>query len=266
MEQIYTCKYCNKSFENIHAKCGHQGMCKLNPNAQERRKKISTTLKGKGIGNPKPKQEYAITCIGCGQEFKLLLTENAFNNKRYKRYCQRCQYQDKGIPWNKGLTKQTDIRVKKNGESIHLGVITGKIVPPQLGKSLSKQHRLAVSEGMKKAHKEGRAWNIGMSRWNSEMSYPQKFFTMVIANQFKDKNYKHQYPVGKYSLDFAWVDKKKCIQIDGQQHLKEDAIQHDRIRDQYLVAQDWNILRISWKQMCNDFKGKIKIAKQFIDF
>lgn len=38
------------------------------------------------------------------------------------------------------------------------------------------------------------------------------------------------------------------------------------IRDQYLVAQDWDILRISWKQMCNDFKGTIKIAKQFIDF
>lgn len=262
---MYTCKYCNKEFQKMTSKRSHQGMCILHPNAKQRRQNISNTFKRKGLGGrPKPKIMYYFVCGICGDQYKLQLTENAFKNKRYTKVCSNCHIRH--IPWNKGLTKQTDDRVRKNGESYHKTIINGINTPPQLGKPLSEQHKKKVSEGMKKAHKQGRAWNIGMSRWNSEMSYPQKFFTMVIANQFEDKNYKHQYPVGKYSLDFAWVDKKKCIQIDGQQHLKEDAIQHDRIRDQYLVAQDWDILRISWKQMCNDFKGTIKIAKQFIDF
>ena len=169
------------------------------------------------------------------------------------------------IAWNKGLTKQTDQRVKKTGESYHNRILNGSIIPPQLGKPLSDQHKKKVSEGMKKAHKEGRAWNIGMSRWNSEMSYPQKFFTLVIANQFEDKDYIHQLPVGKYSLDFAWLQKKKCIQIDGQQHLKPDAVIHDKERDEYLRQQGWKILRISWKDMCSSFKQYIGIAKQFID-
>lgn len=262
MQKTYTCKYCGKQWDSNVKRNGHQGMCKLNPNHSERINNISETLKKKAIGNSKPKLEYKIQCVQCGKETTVILTENAFLKQRYSRRCESC----KPVVWNKGKTKLTNASLKKKGETYHNRCLEGKIIPSQLGKPLSEQHKKKVSEGMKRAHKEGRAWNIGMSRWNSEMSYPQKFFTMVIANQFEDKNYKHQYPVGKYSLDFAWVDKKKCIQIDGQQHLKEDAIQHDRIRDQYLVAQDWDILRISWKQMCNDFKGTIKIAKQFIDF
>ena len=68
---------------------------------------------------------------------------------------------------------------------------------------------------MKKAHAEGRAHNIGESRWNNKPSYPEKWFMEVIANEFNDKNYVREHPFHKYSLDFAWLDKKKCIELDG---------------------------------------------------
>ena len=72
-----------------------------------------------------------------------------------------------GVPWNKGMTKYTDDRLKKAGETYSQKVKDGIIIPHQLGKPLSEEHRKKVSEGMKRAHAEGRAHNIGECRWNN---------------------------------------------------------------------------------------------------
>jgi hypothetical protein len=50
------------------------------------------------------------------------------------------------------------------------------------------------SNSMKKAHADGRAWNIGRSRWNNEPSWPEKWFIQVIENEFNDKVYEREYP------------------------------------------------------------------------
>jgi very-short-patch-repair endonuclease len=118
---------------------------------------------------------------------------------------------------------------------------------------------------MKLAHAEGRAWNIGKSRWNNEKSYPEKFFTRVIENEFEDKNYSSEYNVGNYSIDFAWVDKKIAIEIDGDQHIRfQHQIDSDIRKDKLLTSEGWKVLRIRWKDMCNDAKTHIQIAKSFV--
>lgn len=144
--------------------------------------------------------------------------------------------------------------------------IKSKRIESITGVSLSETHKKAVSNGMKKAHKEGRAWNIGMSRWNNEPSYPETFFMKVIENEFSDKDYKREYNVGIYSLDFAWLDKKKVIEIDGDQHQRfKEYKERDQRKDKFLVEKGWEILRIKWKDMYNEPKRYIKIAKEFID-
>lgn len=118
---------------------------------------------------------------------------------------------------------------------------------------------------MKKAHKEGRAYNIGYNMHKSEPSYPEKFFTKVIENEFDDKNYISQYQFGKYKLDFAWFHLLKYIEIDGQQHYKNDNIIHDNIRDEFLKQNGWEGIRISWFDLYNNTDSIIKLAKDFID-
>lgn len=119
---------------------------------------------------------------------------------------------------------------------------------------------------MKKAHKEGRAHNIGSSRWNNEPSYPEIFFMKVIQNEFNDKNYCREYPFGKYSLDFAWVEKKRCIEIDGEQHERfEEYRKRDEQKDKLLIENNWKVLRIKWKDLYKNTKEIIKAAKDFID-
>ena len=140
-----------------------------------------------------------------------------------------------------------------------------KISDAHRGNTLSEEHKEKISKGMKIAHKEGKAWNIGQSRWNNEQSYPEKFFEKVINNEFDDKNYETEHPVGIYSIDFAWPDKKLAIEIDGDQHKRfEEIIERDKRKDAYLESLGWKVLRIDWKSMFNEPKQYIKIANEFI--
>lgn len=134
-----------------------------------------------------------------------------------------------------------------------------------MSNKISNQTRRKISESMKKAHEEGRAWNIGKSRWNNEPSYPEKFFMKVIENEFNDKKHEREYNVGKYSIDFAWIDKKLAIEIDGAQHKKEEYRERDAKKDKLLIENGWKVLRIDWDNMVNDTKTWIKIAKDFVD-
>ncbi len=123
-----------------------------------------------------------------------------------------------------------------------------------------------ISASMKKAHAEGRAWNIGKSRWNNEPSYPENFFIQVIENEFSDKNYIREYPMGIYSIDFAWVEKKLAIEIDGDQHTRfESYRERDLRKDKFLQDSGWKVLRIVWKEMFRDTKKYILLSKNFID-
>lgn len=142
----------------------------------------------------------------------------------------------------------------------------GLIKPSFLGKHFTEESKRKISESMKKAHKEGRAHNIGSSRWNNEPSYPEIFFMKVIQNEFNDKNYCREYPFGKYSLDFAWVEKKRCIEIDGEQHERfEEYRKRDEQKDKLLIENNWKVLRIKWKDLYKNTKEIIKAAKDFID-
>ena len=140
-----------------------------------------------------------------------------------------------------------------------------KISEKLKNKKLSDSHRKKLSAAMKAAHENGKAWNIGKSRWNNEASYPEKFFMEVIQNEISDKNYEHEYPVGIYSIDFAWPRKKLAIEIDGEQHQRfEEYRKRDNKKDEYLIANGWKILRIQWKEFFHEPKKFISIAKNFI--
>lgn len=172
-------------------------------------------------------------------------------------------------PWNKGLTKETDVRVNKISNSIKDGIKSGKIKLLYLGKHLSEEHKQKISNSMKQAHKEKRAHNIGSSRWNNEHSWPEKWFIEVLQNEFnmiENIDYETEMPFDKYSLDFAWSEKKLCIEIDGEQHERfEEYKLRDIAKDKLLLKNGWKVLRIKWKDCYANPKQYIKIIKNYLN-
>ncbi len=168
--------------------------------------------------------------------------------------------------WNKGKTKETCESVKKGAETYKARIKSGEIIPPQKGKHLTEEVKHKISKGMLRAHAEGRAHNIGASRWNNEPSWPEQWFMQVIENEFEDKNYRREYSFGRFALDFAWVDKKKCIEIDGEQHQRfDDYKERDERKDSLLKENGWEVLRIIWKETFANPKEIIQKAKEFIE-
>lgn len=207
-------------------------------------------------------------CPHCGKEY----AKYGIGNHIWRKHTEDGQKFDpnKGYQkgtrkaWNKGLTKETDERVRKTGETYRKKLENGEIENWWLNKKHSEETKKKISESMKTAHKERRAHNIGECRWKCEPSYPEKFFIDVIKNEFQDQNYIREYYFLGYSLDFAWVDKKFEIEIDGEQHEKIENQIHDQQRDKILEENGWKTLRIKWKDMFNNPKKYIKIAFDFI--
>lgn len=132
----------------------------------------------------------------------------------------------------------------------------------------TEETKKKISASMKKAHEEGRAHNIGECRWNNEPSYPEQWFMRVLKNEFgleKDKDYKMEFSFHKYSLDFAWPDKKICIEIDGEQHQRfQEQKQRDIEKDKLLREEGWFELRKSWKEIFNSPKSFINEVKNLL--
>lgn len=124
----------------------------------------------------------------------------------------------------------------------------------------TKETRQLISDKMKIAHKEGRAWHYAK---NGRRSYPEQWFKNVIENTFDDKNFTEQLPCNGYFIDFAWVHKMRCIEIDDEQH--NNTVEYDKKRDDKLSEIGWTILRIKWIDCFNNPKQCIEIAKQFIN-
>lgn len=208
--------------------------------------------------------EGKFTCEICGKEFTKTQSLRAHKGSHVAKKFKRT-IDGKRIAWNKGLTID-DPRIKKQSETNKKRRENGELTNFWKGKKLPEDMKNKISKSMSKAHQEGRAHNIGKSRWNSKQSYPESFFEKVIINEFSDKNYKTEFNIGIYSIDFAWPEKKLAIEIDGQQHERfKEYKERDCRKDKYLQSEGWKVLRISWREMCNNTKEYINKAKVFIE-
>lgn len=61
------------------------------------------------------------------------------------------------------------------------------------------------------------------------------------ARQILNFKFRRQHPVGKYILDFACIDAKLIIEVDGSQH--HELSMQDHLRTTWLEAQGWKVLR-----------------------
>jgi very-short-patch-repair endonuclease len=123
-------------------------------------------------------------------------------------------------------------------------------------RTVSDKTKLKISKSMKISHKNGN--HIGWSFINSDInrrSYPEKYFVSILKdNQLYSKyTIKEKLPFGKYFLDFAFIDIKTDVEIDGQQHFRTKKCRnHDIERDNFLLDNDWKVYRIAWIELKNN--------------
>ena len=114
------------------------------------------------------------------------------------------------------------------------------------GHKVSEETKKKISNGMKKAHKEGRA-----NEWQgrTKRSYAEQSWYNIFSNDIGEKTFVNNYFVKKYWLDFAWTDKKIYFEVDGRTHFTESGILHDKERTEFLLNEGWTCIgRCNWSQ------------------
>ena len=249
------CEWCGKEFDN---KEGKLKFCSHSCRSKYAASKVKNHVCNFGKSANKRAKEAGWKCPYCGEIFR--------TRREKQTHVKEVHPEMIGVAWNKGLSKATNMLVKQAANTCKKRYENGELKIWCKGKHLDESTRKKISDGMKKAHNEKRAHNIGQSRWNNDPSWPEQWFMEVIENNFNDQKYVREYPFGKFSLDFAWPHKLKCIEIDGEQHQRFDSVKkRDAEKNRLLAENNWTILRLVWKDVYNKPKDFIKLAKNFID-
>jgi very-short-patch-repair endonuclease len=175
-------------------------------------------------------------------EIKLLDYYVKYNNFEIPKcpYCDNNTKQRTGLNFNKTCGNKKCIKIDHSN------------------RKLSHKTKLKISKSLKTSHKNGN--HPGWSFINSDVnrrSYPEKYFVNILKkyNLYSKYTIQEKLSFGKYFLDFAFLDIKTDVEIDGQQHFNtKNAIDHDIKRDGFLLKNNWKVYRISWMELKNNPK------------
>jgi len=120
---------------------------------------------------------------------------------------------------------------------------------------------------MKQNFKDGKIKGWAINSDKNRRSYPEKYFLKVFDNNEIFDKYeiieKHSY--GKYFIDFLFVELKMVFVVDGDQHFKnEEAIEYDRVRDEYFLNEGFKVYRVRWKDVFHNPQTEINELTDFI--
>ena len=82
------------------------------------------------------------------------------------------------------------------------------------------------------------------------MTLPEKVLWRVLRKP--DLGFRRQVPIGRYIVDFAHVSARLIVEIDGGRHDLPEAQLHDAIRDAWLNAEGYRVLRFRNQQTLDD--------------
>jgi len=84
------------------------------------------------------------------------------------------------------------------------------------------------------------------------------------GKQIKGVKFRRQFPIGIYIVDFAAVEIKLIIEIDGATHSSDDRVKYDNARTQFLTSQGWKVIRVWNNDIYNNLNGILQSISQIV--
>ena len=81
----------------------------------------------------------------------------------------------------------------------------------------------------------------------------KKLWAYLRGDKLNGVNFRRQHAIGNYLVDFVSIKKKLVIELDGSQHLEQEAYDIERTR--YLESQGYKVVRFWNNQVENDING-----------
>jgi very-short-patch-repair endonuclease len=101
---------------------------------------------------------------------------------------------------------------------------------------------------------------IGKARnLRREMSLPEVLLWRELRKRPGGLKFRRQHPAGPYILDFACLECRLAIEIDGETHGRGGAAVHDEVRDEWLANQGYRTLRIPARDVLGNLDGVVRM-------
>jgi very-short-patch-repair endonuclease len=97
---------------------------------------------------------------------------------------------------------------------------------------------------------------------SSKESYPEKLVRLELEN--RKMQFKQHHPMWKYEYDFAFLEYKLDVEIDGTTHLSPKVMLIDQERDIWSKNNGWQILRFSAKEVKENVKQVVDYIEDFM--
>lgn len=127
------------------------------------------------------------------------------------------------------------------------------------GKVLSDEIRKKISISMKKYLDENPDKTPYLLNHSSKESYPEKIFRERLERE--NIQFVQEYKILRYSLDFAFPDKKINVEIDGETHLQKNVQKIDAERNKILQNLGWKVLRFRTFDVKTNIENCVQILK-----
>jgi very-short-patch-repair endonuclease len=87
-----------------------------------------------------------------------------------------------------------------------------------------------------------------------DSTYPEKIcWELLRAHRMAGIKFRRQHPIGPYFADFACVQRKLVIEIDGEHH--DDKLEADARRTAYIEGEGWRVMRFPANEVIENREG-----------
>lgn len=174
-----------------------------------------------------------LTCEFCTKEYE---TSNRLKNHQHRCHSNPNRKVSKGNTGNKGKNQYSYGKVCSETTKMKISAAnTGRVHSTETKQLLSEKRKAFLDANPDKV-----PYKLNHS---SKQSYPERYFSEC----FPSATVEHR--VGRYWLDFANVEHKLYLEIDGEQHYVDAKIvEHDQVRTTWLISQGWTGYRVRWSE------------------
>jgi very-short-patch-repair endonuclease len=82
-----------------------------------------------------------------------------------------------------------------------------------------------------------------------------KLWSRLRSRALNGRKFIRRHPIGPFVVDFVCREQRLVIEVDGGQHSLNE---HDRVRDQWLVARGYSVLRFGNHEVLGNIEGVLE--------
>lgn len=115
--------------------------------------------------------------------------------------------------------------------------------------------------------KKGDKKNLSLKRrLRSHMTPAENILWLKLKGKQLGFKFRRQHGIGPFIVDFFCPDKKLVIEVDGEIHAREERIEKDRLREDYLKRFELQVIRYRNEEVLSNIDGVLEDLMRRIEF